>query len=262
MVVLFATVCLLLCFHGNDCRKPGDISVVIEDGASLRKLGVLYDNPLLRMLGKVFQHTEDLVGKAKDEIFEDLCDLHPCSPWTEWSKCSTLEQDSYGIQTRSRKCGVDSPFCIQPRNIDEDPTVENDIKICEGACKSDYNLTSKGYCFKLYRESLSKSEADEKCTADGAFVVNINDETKSDSLHKLLTEKGVDSQTIWIDGRRQDIDSPWVFLYEDAPVWTNWKSSEPTDGGDQYCRVEEDFPRKWFDRNCNGPYWFVCEIHK
>ena len=260
MEVFVLAVCFILSFHGNQCLTPNDTSVVIDDGATLRKLGVLFDNPLLRMLGKVFQHTENLVGKAKNEIFEDLCDLHPCSPWTEWSICSAAEHDSYGIKNRSRKCGVDSPFCIQPRNIDEDPTVEKDIKICEGACAVNYTLTSGGYCLQLYSTLMTKSRADAKCVEDGGFVVNINSKTKSDSVHELLKEQGITSETIWIDGRRHNRYSTWSFQYGIAPVWTNWYRGQPSNNWNQFCRVEETTDRKWFDRNCDKQYWFVCEV--
>ena len=260
MEVSFIVLCCILCFHGNQCLTPIDTSVAIDDGTTVRKLGVLFDNPLLRMLGKVFQHTENLVGKAKDEIFQDLCDLHPCSPWTEWSVCTAAEHDSYGIQNRSRKCGLDSPFCIQPQAIDEDPNIENGIKICEGVCKVNYTLTSGGYCLKLYNQTMTKSQADTKCVADGGFVVNINSKTKSDSVHELLKMKRITSETIWIDGRRSRRNSPWSFQYEIAPVWTNWYRGQPSDRRNQYCRVEENADRKWFDRNCDKQYWFVCEV--
>ena len=250
-------ICVYVC-QSVDSNTTG---VALEDGASLTRMGRVFDNPLFRMLGHVFTNTENLVNKAKVEIFEDLCALHPCSPWTKWSDCSAIETSTFGIKTRSRQCGVDSPFCIQPHTKNEETSIEKDTEICDGGgCKLNYTRSSNGFCMQLYKTRLTKTNADAACQKEGAFVLNINNKTKSDDLHELLAANEIVSETIWIDGRRGSLSSPWSFQYESEPVWSNWYNGEPSDNTDEYCRVEERNPRKWCDRSCDRSYWFVCEV--
>jgi hypothetical protein len=201
------------------------------NGEMLLKLGRTLDKPVITLLGMAIRNLEN---------------LHPCYDWTLWSDCGAIKEGYIASRKRTRKCG---------RYQSEDKmTTETDIGICEGFCPKDYNLTTNGFCVKLYVERKSFGDAEKQCQADGGHVINIDSELKNGDVKKLL--QGFNAY-VRIDGQRKDSSSAWLTINGSKKTFVTWASGEPDSS---LCIIMHYSNSYWYDSACTSTRPFVCEI--
>lgn len=206
------------------------------DGEMLVNLGTRIQNPLLTLIGMAIRNQ------------------HPCSEWAQWTTCTAQHSRYFGIKKRTRTCNTDKRTGVNTLR-----KLEEDVSVCVGAlCPADYNLTANGFCLKFYGLSKNWNETDKICRNDGGNLVYIGNDEKFNDVKKML--EGVKG-FIWIDGRRNDIRSPWKSSDGNEITKFYWLSGQPNNGGDELCLVlDPETTRGWHDASCLSSYLAFCEI--
>jgi hypothetical protein len=201
-----------------------------------------------------------MIGKTIDNIekeVEKICDLHPCSGWTEWFGC-TARVGQFGSKFRTRLCSVNMTSC----EIDSNSRTEKEFGICIGYCPNGYNITKNGFCMKLYADKRDKRDAaEQQCQKDGGHLVNIDSEMKLEDVSSLLTGFST-NKGIWVDGHRKDENSPWEYTYGSQKGFFKWRSGQPDNTSNELCLFIALYSNgvKWFDYKCAQTFYSICEI--
>jgi hypothetical protein len=219
------------------------------NGEKLMEIGKALKLPKLQMIGKTIDNIEKEVEK--------ICDLHPCSEWTEWFGC-TAQVGQFGSKFRTRRCSVNMTSC----EIDSNRRTEKEFGICIGHCPNGYNITKNGFCMKLFADiTVKKDAAEQQCQKDGGHLVNIDSEIKFKDVSSLLT--GYSSLAIWIDGHRKDVNSPWEYTYGSQSGFFKWHSpGQPGNKSNELCLIImlQGHDVKWYDYLCTSSCFSICEI--
>jgi hypothetical protein len=118
-----------------------------------------------------------------DDVAAEMCRLHPCSEWSEWSNCDAIHQSEFEGHTRRRTCGLNTTYC---KHFSE-PTNVTDTRLCERVCPKDYTATSHGFCLKFYdKERLARDDAEKVCQGDGGHLVNVDSEMKVQNVNETI----------------------------------------------------------------------------
>ena len=211
-----------------------DTALADLDGQALISLGRKLNKPLLTILGMTINK------------------FHTCSEWSQWSTCKASVLQYFGTRSRQRKC--------QKRGkTNKEKTNENDFSLCERAlCPNDYNITENGFCMKFYDTIMKQAAAEKRCQNDGGHLVNIDSGLKHEDVKKYL--HGI-KQLVLVDGRRQDVKSPWKYKYGLQRRYIKWAPGQPHDESISLCLVlDESDTRFLHDRYCERGYPFLCEI--
>lgn len=207
------------------------------DGRMLIKLGRLLNKPMLTLVGMAIKN------------------LHPCAEWTQWSECTTSTPGYFGMRTRARECGMKSIT----DSLDPESRIEADLGICEGGsveedtvCPHDYQVTTNGFCVKLYNTTKSLDDAEKQCADDGGFLINVDSELKFEDV-KTLT---LGLSDMYVGGRQQN--SQWVYSDGSRIAFFKW-GRKP--GSKDLCIVLSGGNRLWYAiSSCSHVRPFVCEV--
>jgi hypothetical protein len=251
LVIFYITA---VCVNSAPLTDGNGINAGDLNGENLMELGKKLNLPKLQMIGKIFANIEK-------EIEVKICDLHPCSEWTEWSDC-TARFGQFGSKLRTRRCSVNRTSC----EIDSNSRTEKEFGICiiEKTCPKGYTVTKNGFCMKVYSDKPVKQDAaEQQCQKDGGHLVNIDSDLKFEDVRSLLTGFTRSSAGLWIDGYRKEVGSPWQFTYGSQAGFFQWYA------GKQYNPTKEDvclaialysIGVKWHDDPCYMKYYPICEI--
>ncbi|XP_060596177.1 C-type lectin-like [Ruditapes philippinarum] len=197
-----------------------------------------------------------------DDVAAEMCRLHPCSEWSEWSKCDAIHQGEFGGQTRSRTCGVNTTLC---KHYNE-PINVIDTRLCEGVCPKDYTATSHGFCLKFYdKERLYRDDAEKVCQGDGGHLVNVDSEIKVIDVNDTILQQIFSADVIWIDGRKSVQGDPWTYGYKSSdPSFTFWGHDDPDNRVNDLCimyhyETSTNNLWRWFDYPCDKKFAFICQ---
>jgi hypothetical protein len=202
------------------------------NGEMLLKLGRTLDKPVITLLGMAIRNLEN---------------LHPCYDWTQWTECGAIREGYIASRKRTRNCGR--------YQSGDKLTTETDIGICEGFCPKAYNLTTNGFCLKLYVDMKKFDDAEKQCQADGGHVINIDSDLQNGDVKKLL--QGF-SHYVYIDGQRRDSSSAWLTINGSEKNFFNWASGEPN--SNLLCIMMHPSSSYWHDCSCTSNRPFICEI--
>ena len=237
---------VLAAIFGNNCNAQ----VLKSNGTAGKDLNA----ETLVSYGRQFNHSLiTMIGRV-------IANYHLCDAWSEWSECGATLHDYFSTRTRTRRCGV-----TQDRYGRRDE-IETDV--CEGSktklsCPRSYQITGKGFCFKLYLEKKNHSDAQAVCRKDGGYLVNIDSDQKYDSVKEMLLANKVTSE-IYIDGKY--VNSRWTFSHGSTTGYFHWYRSYPQSipsyvylglTGNR-SDVAERF--RTFNEKGSGRYSFICEI--
>jgi len=245
-------------------------------------LGFKHGDTTMQMLGAAFRDIEEtLTAKilnreiaefqgmmtADNKTLQDsTCGLLECSQWSAWSTCSHSPRFlGFGVASRNRSCGVNGTFCTYPAESNRN---ETQTRVCNHnsplpkTCPSNYqtvSVRSDVFCLMYVGRSLSHNMATDNCRSEAGELVNVNTRAKARALQQVIGPGSSNSlgTTVWINGERRSVGSPWEFTYGTAPDFDNWNGGEPSNGSTELCKVA--FPRFWFDRSCSNTYLSVCE---
>lgn len=230
------------------------------EGKSLFAMGKIINNPLLKLLGKTIEKLEnDTAKNIESVIVENICKLHVCTEWIAWSNCSASVSGTYGVQTRSRTCGINGANLCANRTKSQD---ETDSRVCEGEwCPYNYTLSKRGFCFGMIRIDMNFTKAHEACKQDGGHLVNIDSEMKAVELNSVLEQRSLTNYYFIIDGRRTLPNGKWQHEYSTHDSgYTNWISGEPatTDDCKEYSKRSGVWI--WVGIPCSQTWYPICEI--
>jgi hypothetical protein len=216
--------------NGQTESSKNDTKGTDIDGQTLYNFGRKYNKPMLSVIGRA------------------LLNLHSCAEWTQWTTCETTRVGYYSVRKRTRSCGQ-----IDDTSQDLISTVDEDFSFCEGRCPYYYNVTTNGYCMKLYIDSKDHDDAEKQCESDGGYLVNIDSSQKYNDVKGVLTGY---SQELLIGGRRKDSNSKWEYKYGSKEDFFSWYSGYPRS---HLCLALTN-PRLFFDLSCSTSYPYICEI--
>jgi hypothetical protein len=246
LVILYITA---MCIDSAPLTDGNGTNAGDLNGEKLMEIGMTLKLPKLQMIGKTIDNIEK-------EIENKVCDLHPCSEWTEWFGC-TARVGQFGSKFRTRRCSVNMSTC----EIDSNSRTEKEFGICIGYCHNGYNITKNGFCMKLYADKqVTKNAAEQQCQKDGGHLVNIDSEIKLEDVSSLLT--GFSDKGIWIDGHRKDVNSPWEYTYGSQKEVFKWYTNNPKNRSSDLCLVIALYSNgvKWHGIPCTTSYFSICEI--
>ncbi|KAL4219367.1 hypothetical protein ACF0H5_021947 [Mactra antiquata] len=227
LIIIFSLFVLSFCQQTENNGTFGDT----VNGNDLVKLGRQLQKPMLTIIGMALRN------------------LHACE-WTNWSPCS-VRKGYFGSRTRTRTCNYD-------RNVgNTNSTIENDNKLCEGKCPSDYNITKHGYCIKFYTDSVENDDAVTQCRNDGGYLINIESKQKHDDIKAML--QGINEYP-YVGGKRKDLSSPWVFEYGIQKGFMEWVTGQPNFKSSEFCLCLDKSTRHLYDVGCTDKRTFLCEI--
>ncbi|XP_060586578.1 uncharacterized protein LOC132742248 [Ruditapes philippinarum] len=212
------------------------------DAQTLVNFGREFNYSLITMIGRVIEN------------------YHACTAWSEWTECGTILADFFSTRTRTRHCVGKEETNIHRNEIE--------TGVCEGRAKNpcplSYDMTTNGFCLKLYKDTKSNSEAEAVCKSDGGYLVNIDSDQKYDNVKSILMANNITSQ-IHIDGSRAN--SQWKFSYGIANGYFHWLPSFPSATSLYDClrltgnRPEAKRRFRTYNFLCDsGPISFICEI--
>ncbi|XP_045185898.2 uncharacterized protein LOC123543897 [Mercenaria mercenaria] len=202
----------------------------------------------------------ELIGKVINDLAQDMCRLHPCSDWSDWSACNydiAEEYSRFGGQNRTRNCGFNSTVCTRY----EDSNVEYEFRVCK--CRDGYTVTRHGYCIKYFRNLLKRDAAAAKCHGDGGYLINIGSARKLKDVNDAFQTFSAGT-SFWVDGIRDQAAGKWEFENQpEDPSFTYWAPGKP--GGcfcklDQYETVNGKRKLYSYDIACYHSKPFMCEI--
>ncbi|XP_060602040.1 C-type lectin-like [Ruditapes philippinarum] len=215
--------------------------------------------PKLRMIGKAIENIEvkieSGIEKLENETAQKICDLNPCLPWSDWSKCSS-NIHIFGSKFRTRQCSLDLSTCkVDTTNS----KIEKQFEICGGFCPLSYNITKNGFCLKLFSDKGRNKEAAElKCQEDNGHLINIDSEIKYEDVGSLMEGFGT---SVWIDGYRKDVSSHWTYTYGYQKGFFKWYTGQPSNSSSELClSVHKYSAIQWRDSSCNNQYYSICEV--
>ena len=248
-------LCLVLATVGCYGLPTTEVEVAEKNltAQSLVDLGNAFNKTMLKLIGHA------LVNMDRD-LRSQLCHVNPCAHWTVWTNCSASSPKTFGFQTRNRACWYDGTgACDKSGNA----TKENESRVCEGHCSTDYTITTHNLCLKINPTVVTQPEAEKQCLAEGGHLMNMDTQERRNDFVTMAKESGRDS--IWIDGTRDVASGPWSFQSGTDPEDNGldfWKGNEPSNGSSELCKVSEisSGTRYWWDRDCSSKYAFVCEI--
>ncbi|XP_060554971.1 uncharacterized protein LOC132715888 [Ruditapes philippinarum] len=231
------------------------------NGQTLYNVGKNYNMTLLSIIGKALKNIESDVR----EVAEEMCRLHRCREWTEWSDCdvSVDKQRRVGVKTRSRTCGENTTMC---ERYGLSRTVL-DNKVCESKfrCPKEYNFTTNGFCLKYYAGPKSWDNAEAVCRSDGGHLVRVDSELKAKDVNDTLLAQSPTSNMVWIDGRRSVQGGPWSYGYKAIdPIFSYWGDNDPDNGPTDLCMLYHKYANtkflwRWFDCQCHSSIPFICQ---
>ncbi|XP_060596178.1 uncharacterized protein LOC132750252 [Ruditapes philippinarum] len=230
-------------------------------GQGLIELGIKLDKPLLKFIGQTMRRVENRMDKEHDDVVEEMCRLHPCSEWSEWSECDATNPGEFGGQTRGRTCGLNTTYCKHNTK----PTFVTDRKVCQLLCPKDYTFTNNNFCLKLYDKLLARDDAENICQNDGGHLVNVDSGMKVKYVNETILQQSFSSDMLWIDGRKSVQGAPWTYGYKSTdPSFTFWGDNDPDNGPTELCIVyHRTLSTKqiwqWFDTPCTHKRAFICE---
>ena len=250
VICLLAVLIILIVDSLNGQRPDANVKSGQLDETSVLRMGRQFGNPLLRLLGTAMRN-------SKMEVLGKICSLNKCGEWSEWSSCTVVTNERFGMTTRSRECGKGPSFCKS--NGSQVISIEMDSEVCMN-CPTGFTKTNNKFCFLLHTTKMTRDDAGRFCEGKGSFVVNPNSRIKSDDLHDLLRSRGKSTSSIWLNRRRKDVVSSWEYSYGTGTNnYSNWKPGQPNQLKNEFCSFE-DSSRKWLDVTCTGKYIFVCEF--
>ena len=247
---------------GNS-TDPSDLN-----GKKLMEIGKKLNLPKLQMIGRTIENAENEIGakieqnleaKIEEKLKAKICDLHPCSDWSEWSGC-TARAGQFGSKSRTRRCSINTTTC----EIDSNSKIEKEFGICIKYCPEGYNLTKNDFCLKFVADKqMSKDEAEKECQKDGGHLVNIDSEVKYEDVTSIVTGFSI-NVGIWVDGRRKDVSSPWKYTYGSLKGFFKWFPGYPQNNSNYICLAVVWYENgvKFFDTECTNTYYHICEIVK
>jgi hypothetical protein len=249
MALLVILSLIALCINCAPLTDGNGTNAGDLNGKKLMEIGNALKLPKLQMIGKTIDNIEKEVEK--------ICDLHPCSEWTEWFGC-TARFGQFGSKFRTRRCSVNMTTC----EIDSNSRTEKEFGICIGHCPNGYNITKNGFCMKFYADNtVKKDAAEQQCQKDGGHLINIDSEMKLEDVSSLLTgfSRG---KGIWIDGHRKDVSSPWEYTYGSQKTIFKWYPGQPSNTSNSLCLVIALYNNgvRWHDNSCTTLYFSICEI--
>ncbi|XP_060590400.1 C-type lectin mannose-binding isoform-like [Ruditapes philippinarum] len=231
-------------------------------GQTLYNVGKHYNMSLVSIIGKAMKNIESDVR----EVAEEMCRLHRCSEWTNWSNCDVRadKQRLVGVQTRSRTCGENTTMC---ERYGLSRTVL-DYKVCESGfgCPKEYKFTTNGFCLRYYTSPKSWDNAEAVCRSDGGHLVRVDSELKAKDINETVLALPPSISWLWIDGRRSVQAGPWSYGYKSTDSnFTYWGDNDPDNGATELCMMyhkseKTKFLWRWFDYPCNNSFHFICQI--
>ena len=232
------------------------------NGKKLMEIGKKLNLPKLQMIGKAIETVKNEI-EAKMTFIEEklgtkICGHHPCSDWTEWSRCNPVV-DKFGSKFRTRDCIINKTICDK----DSERKIDKEIGLCFW-CPEGYNLTKNGFCLKFVTDKkMVQNDAEKQCQKDGGHLVNIDSEVKYEDISSILAGFTY-SAGIWIDGRRKDVSSPWKYMYGSQKGFFKWHSGEPDENPKDLCLIVARYYKNpsFFDAYCTSGYYYMCEIVK
>lgn len=258
---------------GQDKEQVKNMTRESLSGETLMQIGSKLNQPFLSLIGKTLNELQldteqlltkfDIVQHHEAVLAQDVCLLHPCSEWSQWSTCDASPREQFGGQNRSRNCGFNTTLCVRY----SPPRFEYETKVCESdyICPDDYTLTEHGYCVKVYHNVKEKRENAEKtCRSDGGHLVNIDSEVKRYDINQTLSKYRY-LDILWIDGKKTMSGGDWEFHFTPQdPDFLLWAATEPNTPAD-LCKVYDKRASGtnhwfWYDRSCLAAYNFVCQI--
>lgn len=258
----------LICIYMNcvHCAAISTDTVVTNEamtGDDIVKLGIRLNKPILRLIGSTLnlflKNITDVNIKQKDDLAREMCRLHPCTEWSEWTKCDASGWGKFGGQNRNRTSGYNSSLC-QGVKVSK---VEYETKVCQRYCRENYTFTSHGFCIKLYvTDKKTRQDAESVCVADGGYLINIDSAVKQGDVESMLAKNSITSGTFYIDGLRTVAGGDWAFSSPSTDKsFAKWHPSEPSNASGELCKVLEFHSGwVWCDRECTNSYNYICEI--
>jgi len=224
------------------------------DGKSLVDLGTTFNSSMLKLVGHAIVNI--------DEDVTELCKNAKCTGWSSWSDCTSHLRNTFGFQSRTRRCWyTSSSACARDGPV----TTETDSVVCEGFCVSGYNFTANKHCMKLHLNTSTHLVAEKQCQSEGGHLINTDTKGRWSDFTNLVTP--LTKLPVWIDGTRTTQAGRWSFisgLHLSISGLTFYGSGEPSNGATELCMATAlaSGKRYWYDRNCEIRYSFVCEIRK
>jgi hypothetical protein len=157
----------------------------------------------------------------------------------------------FGTRSRQRKC---------QKNVTtkKEETNEKTFELCEILCREGYNVTENGFCMKFYETKAKQDAAEKQCQDDGGHLINIDSELKHRDVKNYL--HGI-RELVWLDGRRNDLKSPWKFTYGSQTRYITWAPGQPDDAPISLCLVLDKYDsRPLHDVDCGVAFTFLCEV--
>lgn len=255
-LVLFALICVVgRCSVIQNTSSELSLSKEELNGKTLAALGEAFNNTLLKMIGNTIENVQG-------SLEEELCRFNPCTDWNPWTTCSAQVVGSFGVTMRNRTCWFSAS---KPCARDGDLMVENESKVCELVCRSDYNISSNKFCVKIYTNKVTHPDAEKQCQRDGGHLMNPDTQNSWNDFEEIAKEVKT-LGNIWIDGTRTSVGSSWNFRrglnMENSTLGSKWKSGQPTNGSTELCLLTgvSNNVRYLYDNSCSYPTSFVCEL--
>lgn len=140
-----------------------------------------------------------------------------------------------------------------PADAPADSSIDAPPPACVGMGGYDPGGPQAGHRYKVLNNAVNYDEAMERCAADGAHLVQIDDAAENSYVDQLL-----DGSTAWIGLNDLDREGTYGWVTRSPGMFRAYAPSEPNDNGTEDCfNMRSD--GLWNDDGCDSQYVGVCE---
>ncbi|XP_062990558.1 C-type lectin lectoxin-Thr1-like [Elgaria multicarinata webbii] len=134
----------------------------------------------------------------------------------------------------------------------------------EASCCPMEWLPYQGYCYKLFHEKVSWSDAELACRYNmrGSHLASIHSDAESAELAKYIVKYRKDGGNVWTGLRAPLKDRVWRWSDQSSASYKAWNDGEPNNLRNEENCVELWSPSGymlWNDESCKSERAFLCK---
>ncbi|XP_062990561.1 C-type lectin lectoxin-Thr1-like [Elgaria multicarinata webbii] len=137
------------------------------------------------------------------------------------------------------------------------------LKGAEASCCPMEWLPYQGYCYKLFHEKVSWSDAELICQSfmPGSHLASIHSNTEASELANYIVKYRKDGGNVWIGLRDTRKNRVWSWTDRSSTSYKAWNVGEPNNLRNEENCVEIWSPSGymlWNDESCKSERAFLC----
>ncbi|MDO4805879.1 MAG: lectin-like protein [Coriobacteriales bacterium] len=184
----------------------------------------------------------------------------------QWMKAALLAMVLVcaGLMSNSVAFAAEDDAVIQ---LGEEDVASADVDLRVQEDSNDGSVAFGNHLYQCINEHMSWHDAEEYCEAQGGHLATVESQEENDFIFDLIQQQS-GRDFYWLGGTDEDEEGSWVWVTGEPWEYTNWRSGEPSNTGDEtgedYLAMGSAHEGQWNDQWIKDPSYgelvgFVCE---